>query len=247
MKMMNKRLMICVLSALSLKAWSSGLVTVIDHEQQQNVVVASTLAQLVTAPSLMSNTWWPGAIIATPAATARALQEQQQVLEQLTRWELMADDRQRTTVRAVREQLQKMQITGRQFVSLDPDVVRTAEGANPRLEGVYTLYTFPRAQTVTVLGAVSNGGEQPWRPGTSVGDYLQSCSRLPGADKNEVAIIHPDGRIESAPVAYWNARHREAEPGSLLWVGFSPAMLPEAFRPLNQQIQSLLTKRVAQP
>lgn len=247
MNMINKRLMICVLSALSLKAWSSGLVTVIGHGQQHNIVVASTLAQLVTAPSLMNNTWWPGAIIATPAATVRAQQEQKQVLEQLTRWEQMADASQRSTLRAVREQLQNMQVTGRQFISLDPDVVRTAVGANPRLEGVYTLYTFPRLQTVTVLGAISNSGEQRWRPGTSVSHYLKDCARLPGADKNSVLIIHPDGSAESAPVAYWNNRHREVEPGSVLWVGFSPAMLSGAFSQLNQQIQSLLTKRVAQP
>ncbi|MGU3415519.1 capsule biosynthesis GfcC D2 domain-containing protein [Enterobacteriaceae bacterium C34A] len=246
MKTINKRLMICVLSALSLKAWGSGLVTVVGHRPQHNVVVASDLAQLVTTPLLMNNTWWPGAIIATPAATLSAQLEQQQVLEQLTRWEQKANDLQSATVRAVREQLQSMQVTGRHFVSLDPDVVRTKEGANPRLEGTYTLYIFPRAQTVTVLGAVSNGGEQPWRPGTPVSHYLKGLHRLAGADKNYVTIVHPDGGSEVAPVAYWNAQDREVEPGSVLWVGFSPAMLPEAFARLNQQISSLLTKRVAQ-
>jgi len=46
------------------------------------------------------------------------------------------------------------------------------------------------------------------------------------------------------PVAYWNRRHYEPQPGSILFVGFSSWTLPSAYADLNQQIVSVLTHRI---
>jgi len=94
------------------------------------------------------------------------------------------------------------------------------------------------------MGAVATPGKRAWRPGASIRDYLQGQPRLAGADRNNVTVIDPDGSTVVAPVAYWNARHIEAEPGAVLWVGFDPRAVPDDFTGLNEQIVALLTRRI---
>ncbi|MEQ5339470.1 capsule biosynthesis GfcC D2 domain-containing protein [Enterobacter hormaechei] len=86
------------------KTWSAGQ--------------ADTLSRLVTQPQL-KNVWWQGAVIATPSATRRAQQTQQQVLASLSAWQNRADDERIATIRAVAVQIRSLRIVGRQFVSLD--------------------------------------------------------------------------------------------------------------------------------
>lgn len=246
---MNKILFLLLsmtLGLLSSRVWSHSQVTVYLPNRDETVQIndAGSLAQLVTHPVLMNNVWWPTAVIATRPATEQALRDRQRVRQNLSAWEHKTDGELAATLRHINQQLQNLQVTGRQFVRLDPDVVRTQATANRRLAGEYRLYSSSRPDSVTLLGAVSRSGNVVWRPGTSVAEYLRDNNRLAGADLNHVVIISPDGRTELAPVAYWNRRHVEAEPGSILWVGFADQILPSAFRELNQQIVSLLARRV---
>jgi len=77
-----------------------------------------------------------------------------------------------------------------------------------------------------------------------VTEYLGETALLSGADRSYAWVIYPDGRVQKAPVAYWNARHIEAEPGAVLWVGFDPRAVPDDFTGLNEQIVALLTRRI---
>lgn len=248
MKRILTLLISVLLVAISHPAWSEGQVKVHLPGGGETMLLkdVSDLAQLTTTPELMNQVWWPGAVIATPAATMQAQRDYQHVLQQLSAWESQADGSMLPTIRAVKHQLQVMLVTGRQFVSLDPDVVRTQTDANLRLTGDYTLYTQSTPSTVTLMGALAEPKKVAWQPGARVGDYLPADFRLSGADNDTVVVIYPDGRTAQAPVALWNARHVEAAPGSLLWVGFSARSTPAEFHALNQQIVSLLTRRVPQ-
>lgn len=42
-------------------------------------------------------------------------------------------------INTLRQQIQTVRVTGRQFVNLDPDVVCVSERGNPLLQGNYTL------------------------------------------------------------------------------------------------------------
>lgn len=179
-----------------------------------------------------------------PSATRRAQQTQQQVLASLSAWQNRADDERIATIRAVATQTRSLRIVGRQFISLDPDAVRTDARGDRSLEGRYDLWVSPAPRTVTLMGAVATPGKLAWRPGASIRDYLQGQLRLAGADRNNVTVIDPDGSTVVAPVAYWNARHIEAEPGAVLWVGFDPRAVPDDFTGLNEQIVALLTRRI---
>lgn len=228
---------------LSLPAFCASVVAVHQPGKTTLQIHADTLSQLVTQPQL-AHAWWNGAVIATPVATQRTQQEQQQVLAALSAWQRRADGRQADAIRVVTAQIRSLRIAGRQFVSLDPDVVRTRDRGDRPLAGRYDLWLSPEPHTVTLMGAVAAPGKLAWRPGASIDDYLQGQQRLAGADKNNVTVIDPDGSTVIAPVAYWNARHTEAEPGAVLWVGFAPRAVPDDFSGLNEHIVALLTRRI---
>ncbi|HFZ8994539.1 TPA: capsule biosynthesis GfcC D2 domain-containing protein [Citrobacter freundii] len=231
---------LCLLSA---NASCNGVVTVHEQGKQWRIEQVENLSQLVTQPQF-TNAWWSGAAIATPAATAQIQQQKKQVLAELSAWEKRADSEQAVAIQAVRKQLESLQIIGRQFVSLDPDVVRTEANGNPRLAGNYDLWLPPESHTVTLMGAITRPQVLTWRPGLSIREYLQGEQRLAGADKDNAIVIYPDGSTVTAPVAYWNARHIEAVPGSLIWTGFSSWTLPGEFADLNERIISLLARRI---
>lgn len=231
------------LSLLSLPVLCAGVVTVHQPGKTWSAGQVYTLSQLVTQPQL-NNVWWQGAAIATLSATLLAQQTQQQVLASLSAWQNRADDERTATIRAVAAQIRSLRIVGRQFVSLEPDTVRTDVHGDRPLEGRYDLWLSPAPHTVTLMGAVETPAKLAWRPGASIRDYLQGQPRLAGAEKNNVTVIDPDGSTVVAPVAYWNARHIEAAPGAVLWVGFDPREVPDDFTGLNEQIVTLLTRRI---
>ncbi len=232
--------------ALSCPVWADSQVTVHALTSGKTLTIehAQRLSQVVTVSNLPAGIWWQGAVISEPQATAVIQQQYQQTLQQLNAWAATESVDQAASIRTVIQQLQAIKVTGRQFVPLDPDLVRTRDENNPRLEGRYSLWLPARPTTVTLLGAIEGTGKISWQAGRSVRDYLAGRERLTGADRNIAVVIRPDGSIQQAPVAYWNHRHVEPEPGSIIWVGFSSWATPGEFEKINQQIVSVLTHRI---
>jgi len=137
-----------------------------------------------------------------------------------------------------------MRITGRLRVNLDPDWVRVHAENNLPLDGHYTLWAGAQPASVTLLGLTSAPGKKVWVPGRSVDAYLDGISRLRGAERSYAWVIYPDGRTLKAPIAYWNHRHIEPTPGSLIFIGFADALFSSARDGLNEQILYSLTHRI---
>lgn len=234
-----------LLAALALSAAGSaradGDVTVhgvtaghLDHVQ--------TLSQLVTRSALQ--TWWPGTVIAERSATAVAQQQQQQLLADLRAWQADSGASLAATIGSVIRQLSAVKVTGRQFTSLDPDWVRLRPEANRTLECSYDLYTLAQPDQVLVLGALSKPGNVLWQPGRTVREYLAEQDRLPGGERSVATVIAPSGETHQVPIAYWNQRHVEVEPGSIIWLGFTSWSLPWGQADLNARMLSVLTHRI---
>ncbi len=251
---MKKRLLmivsLCVGFIAAAAAAADSRVSIYFPGQSQAVVVngATHLEQIALNPALVGHTWWPGTIIAEKLATAVQLDRQRQVVARLGALSAGLrqdnDDELANSVDQVRSQIAGMRVTGRQFVSMDPDVIRLEDGADHVLSGEYTVYAESRPTSVHVFGAVSPAGSQPYQVGVDADDYLVSHERLSGADKSYAWLILPGGQYRQVPVAYWNRRHNEVLPGSVIFVGFSSWSLPSAYRDLNDQIISLLTHRI---
>ncbi|HBZ14260.1 MULTISPECIES: capsule biosynthesis GfcC D2 domain-containing protein [Pantoea] len=225
-------------------ALAAAHVTVHDVQGKNALQIddAQDLSQLLTNPALRS--WWPGTVIAERGATAVAQQQQQQLLADLRAWQADSGESLAATIGAVIRQLNDVKVTGRQFTSLDPDEVRLRPQANRTLQGSYDLYTLAQPTQVLVLGALSNPGKESWQPGREVRDYLDGHERLSGAERSFATVIAPSGSTQQVPIAYWNHRHVEVEPGTIIWLGFTSWSLPWGQSDLNTRMLSVLTHRI---
>jgi len=226
-------------------AWSAGTVKVYSPESKEPKTLSNAehLIDLVSQPRL-ANSWWPGAVISERQATVLAEQKHLALLARLTGLAGQEDGDTAAAINALRQQLQAIKVTGRQQINLDPDVVRVTDTGNPTLEGEYSLWVPRQPDTVTVMGLVSAPGKKPFTPGRDLASYLDEQSLLAGAEKSYAWVIYPDGRTQKAPVAYWNKRHIEPMPGSLIFVGFADHFWTKAYDGLNADILRSLTQRI---
>ncbi|MGO3908683.1 capsule biosynthesis GfcC D2 domain-containing protein [Huaxiibacter chinensis] len=226
-------------------AWSAGTVKVYSPESKEPKTLSNAehLIDLVGQPRL-ANSWWPGAVISERQATVLAEQKHLALLARLTGLAGQEDGDTAAAINALRQQLQAIKVTGRQQINLDPDVVRVTDTGNPTLEGEYSLWVPRQPDTVTVMGLVSAPGKKPFTPGRDLASYLDEQSLLAGAEKSYAWVIYPDGRTQKAPVAYWNKRHIEPMPGSLIFVGFADHYWTKAYDGLNADILRSLTQRI---
>lgn len=227
------------------QAHAAGTVNVYlsGDSKAKTLTNAAHLIDVVGQPQL-AQSWWPGAVISERQATAAQEQRQQSLLAQLDALAGEESGDSAAAVGALRRQLQEIRVTGRQKVNLDPDYVRVASGANPPLEGEYSLWTGPQPTTITVVGLVSQPGKKAFTPGRDVVSYLDEMSVLSGGDKSYAWVIYPNGDTQKVPVAYWNRRHVEPMPGSVIFVGFAPDLWGSRNETLNADIIDSLTHRI---
>lgn len=242
--MKKTRIAAAALSLISAAALAAGTVEVHQAGVAKPLTLtnAERLADLVGQPRL-AESWWPGAVIATPQATEKATREHQTLLAQLSA--LAADEggSAAAAINVLRHQLQAIPVTGRLLVPLDPDTVRVHSKNNPPLQGNYTLWLGREPSTVTLVGLVDKPGTIAFTPGKDVAEYLDGINLLSGADRSYAWVIYPDGRMQKAPVAYWNKRHIEPMPGSTLFVGFADSLWTNKYEALNAAILRSLSQR----
>ncbi len=235
------------LTMLSACVLATGSV-VLDNQnpgQEQRFENVSTLLQLVTAPALPQDIWWPGAVITAVPTMNKAELDKRLVLARLAACQADASPKQAAMLQSVIDQLQNIKVVDRLFTPLDPDIIRTTlVGGDVSLQGEYKLYTGVYPSTLRIMGAVNKPGPVMWRPATPISDYLDEQEHLSGADRSTVTVIHPDGHTTTESIAYWNNLYNETSPGSIVWVGFTPCATDAAGKSLQDDIISLLTRRV---
>ncbi len=243
---MNKRVLLpLLLSLISPLAFAVGTVDVYmqGESKPKTLTNAEHLLDLVGQPRL-ADSWWLGAVVSERQAT---IAEQARHKALLARLGVLAADESGNSaaaINALRQQLQAIKVTGRQIVRLDPDYLRTHRLANRPLDGQYTLWVGSRPNTITVVGLVSSPGEKMFTPGRDVVSYLDDMSLLSGADRSYAWIIYPNGGTQKVPVGYWNRRHVEPMPGSVIFVGFAPGLWSNEYDELNADILQSLTHRI---
>ncbi len=231
------------LSAASVFAAGNVKVMIAGSAEPKILTGAEHLLDLVGQPRL-SNSWWPGAVISEERATTEAERQQQALLARLATLGAEESGDDAAAINTLRQRIQALKVTGRQMINLDPDVVRVSERGNPPLQGNYTLWVGAQPTHITLFGLLSHPGKQPFMPGRDVASYLDGQSRLSGADRSFAWVIYPDGRTQKVPVAYWNKRHVEPMPGSIIYVGLSDAVWSSTPDEINADILRTLTQRI---
>lgn len=142
------------------------------------------------------------------------------------------------------QELDKIPVSGRLSIALDPAKSRIDPHGNPLLKGQYTLFLASRPDFIYFVGLINGRSKQPLQPGASLASYWHDYSLLAGAAQHEAFLIQPDGSISRVPVANWNKLHREPMAGATLFVGFDPQILPEQYKDINIRIANLIANRV---
>lgn len=243
MKPLSCAALLLAFSATLVHAEGTVNVYTVGDSKPKTLTNAARLIDVVGQPRL-AQSWWPGAVISERQATAAEEQRQQDVLARLSALAADDDGDSAAAINALRRQIQAIRVTGRQRVNLDPDYVRVKPRANPPLQGEYTLWVGPQPGYITVMGLVSLPGNKPYTPGRDVVSYLDEISLLRGAEKSDAWVVYPNGQTQKVPVAYWNRRHVEPMPGSMIFVGFAPGMWDDRYEALNADILHLLTHRI---
>lgn len=243
--MIKRAVMVLLLSLSAASVFAAGNVKVMIAGSAEPKILtgAEHLLDLVGQPRL-SNSWWPGAVISEERATMEAGRQQQTLLARLAALGAEESGDDAAAINTLRQQIQALKVTGRQMINLDPDVVRVSERGNPPLQGNYTLWVGAQPTHITLFGMLSHPGKQPFMPGRDVASYLDGQSRLSGADRSFAWVIYPDGRTQKVPVAYWNKRHVEPMPGSIIYVGLSDAVWSSTPDEINADILRTLTQRI---
>ena len=241
--MMRQTIAALIFSLSASSVFAAGTVKVFSASstEPKTLTGAEHLIDLVGQPRL-ANSWWPGAVISEEKATAEALAQKQALTGRLAALSADASSDNAAALNALRQQIQALKVTGRQLVNLDPDIVRVSERGNPPLQGNYTLWVGGQPTEVTLFGLISRPGKQPFMPGRDVASYLEGQNRLSGADRSYVWVVYPDGRTQKVPVAYWNQRHVEPMPGSLIFVGLDDSFWSSEPEALNSDIHTLMQR-----
>lgn len=243
---MNKTLIAAAIVSLISSASVLAAGTVEVHQagvaKPLTLTNAERLVDLVGQPRL-AGSWWLGAVIASPQVTEQATREHQALLAQLSALAADEGDSAAAAINALRNQLQAIPVTGRLMVPLDPDTVRVHSQNNPPLQGKYTLWLGREPSTITLVGLVDKPGNLAFTPGKDIASYLDDIHLLSGADRSYAWVVYPDGRMQKAPVAYWNKRHIEPMPGSILFVGFADSLWTNKYEALNAAILRSLSQR----
>lgn len=243
--MMRQTIAALIFSLSASSVFAAGTVKVFSagSTEPKTLTGAEHLIDLVGQPRL-ANSWWPGAVISEEKATAEALAQKQALTGRLAALSADASGDNAAALNALRQQIQALKVTGRQLVNLDPDIVRVSERGNPPLQGNYTLWVGGQPTEVTLFGLISRPGKQPFMPGRDVASYLEGQNRLSGADRSYAWVVYPDGRTQKVPVAYWNQRHVEPMPGSLIFVGLDDSFWSSEPEALNADILHTLMQRI---
>ncbi|EGT3575166.1 hypothetical protein F6R83_19535 [Citrobacter amalonaticus] len=243
--MMKQTIAALIFSLSASSVFAAGTVKVFSagSTEPKTLTGAEHLIDLVGQPRL-ANSWWPGAVISEEKATAEALAQKQALTGRLAALSADASSDNAAALNALRQQIQALKVTGRQLVNLDPDIVRVSERGNPPLQGNYTLWVGGQPTEVMLFGLISRPGKQPFMPGRDVASYLEGQNRLSGADRSYAWVVYPDGRTQKVPVAYWNQRHVEPMPGSLIFVGLDDSFWSSEPEALNADILHTLMQRI---
>ncbi|MCR3697675.1 capsule biosynthesis GfcC family protein [Citrobacter portucalensis] len=243
--MIKRAVMALLLSLSAASVFAAGSVKVFTSASEEPKTLTGTEHLLDLVGQLrLSNSWWPGAVISEERATTEAGRQQQALLARLATLVAEESGDDAAAINALRQQIQALKVTGRQMINLDPDVVRVSERGNPPLQGNYTLWVGAQPTHITLFGLLSHPGKQPFMPGRDVASYLDGQSRLSGADRSFAWVIYPEGRTQKVPVAYWNKRHVEPMPGSIIYVGLSDAVWSSTPDEINADILRTLTQRI---
>lgn len=198
----------------------------------------------VLAPVAFQEPWyWPNSqLFRSNTKKAQALR--QQIIERLAK-EGNENSTHQSIYVAITKQLESWEVADRIAIEIDFELARISSKNNPLMEnGLYRILLTKRPSNVYVFGALNNELNLPYSNNTCVEDIMSKVVLSDSADKSYVYLISPLGKVEKAPIAYWNSKCTILMPGSTLYVPLKEGLFSKAHKTINRQILALAVNRI---
>lgn len=147
---------------------------------------------------------------------------------------------------ALLQWIRSLPVTGRQSPALlDPRVVEVNAPENHRLAAGDALYYPLRPDVIHVVGAVQQSCSLPLVPLQDARLYLAGCAPSEAADRDNIYVIEPDGRVFVQGVALWNRGKPQAlAPGAVIYVPLRERAAHKVDATMNSDIAAFLATQV---
>jgi polysaccharide export outer membrane protein len=116
-------------------------------------------------------------------------------------------------------ELRTQKAVGRVSITADPSILASKPELDPLLEAGDVLYLPQRPSTVAVLGQVMQPGSFPYRPGLTLGDYIEQAGGYAAtSDESLTFIVLPDGSARRIQKSWLSFDAQSLPPGSTIVV-----------------------------
>lgn len=240
-------LLLCSASASAMQVRASGAVThpgVLELHDTARLSDAALAAQPSPQAYVLGAAWLrPGLLVSQQRLKAGVLFDLGQ-LQQHSRAggrQALAD-----VAAAMATWIGTMPVTGRQPASLlDPRAVEIDPAANLLLAAGDQLYYPLRPATIRVVGAVAHACTLPLVPLQDARLYLAACAASSAADRDNIYVIEPDGRVFVQGIALWNRSAPLAlAPGAMIYVPLREAAARAIDATMNHDIAAFLATQL---
>lgn len=167
-------------------------------------------------------------------------QLKQQVLDQLNALQLK-NQKYKTSSDILTNQIESWEVSYREDLNLDFDVIRTQPSANPMLSGDFALVSEKRSSWISVEGVMSKPQNLKFKSHLNLHDYIGQVDSLSSANPSYAWVIYPDGNTVRAGYAQWNEESIQLTPNTVVFLGFDSDSGNTL--ELEKQIVKLITMR----
>ncbi|HEL3818009.1 TPA: capsule biosynthesis GfcC family protein [Stenotrophomonas maltophilia] len=138
--------------------------------------------------------------------------------------------------------------TGRTPIIGPARLIQVQPANNPVLATGDRLRLPLRPRTITVMGAVEKECELLHDPQRDARDYLRDCHPSPLADRNDIYVIQPDGRIQRLGIGLWNRADPQAvAPGGTVFVPMRASLIKRIDPLFNSDFAAFIATQPVNP
>jgi len=219
-------------------------VTLHINNQQFDYVDAPSMVEVLSPVAQSADWYWPASKLFR-LKTTNLEAERDSLLAQLEQLKVNASDKAKQEITALQYFVRQWQLAERIVIPIDYDRARLESSFNPSFEpGSYLMQLSRRPTTVTFWGALQNSVTLYHKGVTPVAEYLTALTFSEYADRQNVVILQPDGRVQTVGIAAWNNQFSEVMPGATVFVPFSFGIFDAELQQLNERLLALAVNRI---
>jgi len=225
---------------------NDGIVSVRINKQTYQFDRPIRLSSVLSIVADNGDWYWPTASafdLADPEAEREKAVALSEIKVLLTKFD--ANSKTHKALQNLYEQVSSWTVSTRIDMPISYNRARLFFEDNPMFqEGEYWIRLNGRPDVVHFSGAVVKPGAYKHQSDTSVYSAVHTVKKADDADRSNVYVIDPTGKVEEKGIAYWNLDFAQLMPGSQVYVPISSELFSNKLKQLNERIAALAVHRV---